>query len=150
MYVTLGVYAYGNHYGLTRRSSQFPQLSRYLNKFMENWSGGPFCRSTITVSLNNLVPMHRDVNNDENYKNHVVGLGNFQHGVYGSKSRELETRHRGPYMHDSFPMESGLKAGYMTLKGRWFSFLRSCGMSLRSGRVSDSLSLPTCHVERTE
>ena len=47
---------------------------------MENWSGGPFCRSTITVSLNNLVPMHRDVNNDENYKNHVVGLGNFQHG----------------------------------------------------------------------
>ena len=41
-------------------------------------------------------------------------------GVFGSKSRELETWHRGHYMHDSFPMESGLKAQQRTqLHVRW-------------------------------
>ena len=80
VYVTLGVYAYGNHYGLTHKGRQFPHLCRYLNAFLENWSGGPFCRSSITISLNNLLPMHRDVNNDPNYDNHSIGLGNFQHG----------------------------------------------------------------------
>ena len=80
VYVTLGVYAHGNHYGMTQKGKQLPHLCRYLNAFLENWSGGPFCRSSITISWNNLLPMHRDVNNDPIYDNHSIGLGNFQHG----------------------------------------------------------------------
>ena len=76
VYVTLGVYAHG----LTRKTERFKWVTRYLNAFMQNWSGGPFCGSSFTISLNNRLPMHRDVNNDERYKNHSIGLGTYEHG----------------------------------------------------------------------
>ncbi|OLQ04719.1 Retrovirus-related Pol polyprotein from transposon TNT 1-94 [Symbiodinium microadriaticum] len=88
VYVLLGTYAFGNHYGLTSHTRTFPQLSKYLNKFMENWSGGPFCRSSLVISWNNLLPLHRDVNNDSRYLNHMIGLGDYQHGELWLQSSE--------------------------------------------------------------
>ena len=88
VYVLLGTYAFGNHYGLTSHTRTFPHLSKYLNKFMENWSGGPFCRSSLVISWNNLLPLHRDVNNDSRYLNHLIGLGDYQHGELWLQSPE--------------------------------------------------------------
>ena len=79
VYVTYGVYAYGGHYGITRQTKNHKQLCRYLNAYVENWSG-PSCRTSLTLSFNNQIPVHKDVNNDERFDNIVVGLGDFKKG----------------------------------------------------------------------
>ena len=79
VYLILGAYAFGNHYGVTRKTQQFPHLCRYLNAYMENWNG-PFCRTSVCISLNNQVPLHKDNNNDNQYDNVLIGLGSFQKG----------------------------------------------------------------------
>ena len=79
VYVTFGVYAYGSHYGITHRTRSHQCLCRYLNMYMENHAG-PFCRTSLTLSFNNQMPVHRDVNNDERFDNVVIGLGSFQKG----------------------------------------------------------------------
>ena len=74
IYVTLGVYAYGNHYGITKKTRVWENLCRYMNAYVENWSG-PGCRTSLTISLNNQIPLHKDVNNDERFDNVLIGLG---------------------------------------------------------------------------
>ena len=79
IYVTLGVYAYGNHYGITKKTRVWENLCRYMNAYVENWSG-PGCRTSLTISLNNQIPLHKDVNNDERFDNVLIGLGDFRKG----------------------------------------------------------------------
>ena len=64
IYVTLGVCAYGNHYGITKKTRAWENLCRYVNAYVENWSG----------------PGHKTVNNDERFENILIGLGDFRKG----------------------------------------------------------------------
>ncbi|CAE7233664.1 RE1 [Symbiodinium sp. CCMP2592] len=116
VYVALGVYAYGNHYGITNRSMLFPRLRKYLNRFMENWSGGPFCKSSLVVSWNNLLPLHRDANNDSAYKNHVIGLGTYQHGELWLQSTDGGAQRR------QLPSGEWIQGGLHDIKGKVLKF----------------------------
>ena len=114
------VYAFGNHYGLSSRTSRLPHLSRYLNKFLENWSGGPFCRSSLVISWNNLLPLHRDVNNDSRYPNHLIGLGDYKHGELWLQS--LESREDNRDLRRQLPTGDWIRGRLWDVKGKVVKF----------------------------
>ena len=79
-YLLLGLYSHGNHYGVTKRSQQLPQTCNYLNQCMRHWKQGEVDSSSLVISVNNQLPLHRDQHNLPNTLNHVVGLGSYEGG----------------------------------------------------------------------
>ena len=78
--MTLGMYAYGNHYGVTRRTEQLPCVTRYLNEFLRHKCPNHEGWCSLVVSRNTKLPTHRDLHNLPGSKNLVVGLGAFKQG----------------------------------------------------------------------
>ncbi|CAE6972698.1 unnamed protein product [Symbiodinium sp. KB8] len=93
---------------------------RYLNKFLENWSGGPFCRSSLVISWNNLLPLHRDVNNDSRYPNHLIGLGDYKHGELWLQS--LESREDNRDLRRQLPTGDWIRGRLWDVKGKVVKF----------------------------
>ena len=79
-YLILGVYAYGNHYGITRWTRKLPQTCNYLWLYLQHWSPDPVKGSTLVVNDNCAVNIHRDHNNLPTSKNHIIGVTPFQQG----------------------------------------------------------------------
>ena len=79
-YLILGVYAYGNHYGITKWTRKLPQTCRYLWLYLQHWSPDPVTGSTLVVNDNCAVNIHRDHNNLPTSKNHIIGVTPFQQG----------------------------------------------------------------------
>ncbi|CAE7454855.1 RE1 [Symbiodinium sp. CCMP2592] len=79
-YIILGVYAYGNHYGITKWARNLPQTCKYLWQYIQHWATEPVRGSTLVINNNCEVNLHRDSNNLPNTKNYVIGVTPFQHG----------------------------------------------------------------------
>ena len=79
-YMILGAYAYGNHYGVTNKTRQFPQVTRYLRAYLEHHFGSQLRCNALMLSCNAKHPVHRDVHNDSMYPNVVIGLGSYKKG----------------------------------------------------------------------
>ena len=79
-YVLLGMYSHGNHYGITKKSARFPHTCRYLVECIRSWKQEPVEGTSLVLSVNNKLPLHKDNHNLPGTLNHVVGLGAYQGG----------------------------------------------------------------------
>ena len=79
-YIVFGVYAYGNHYGVTDWTRKLPQVCRYLLKYVQHWSTEPVVGTSLVVNNNCTLGIHRDNNNLPGTKNFVIGVTAYQHG----------------------------------------------------------------------
>ena len=80
IYVTLGAYSHGNHYGVTNRSKQLPNTTKYLLNYMYHWNGGSFTSTSLAINMARQCPIHRDIHNDPLYPNRLIGLGEYEDG----------------------------------------------------------------------
>ena len=79
-YDVFGAYVYGNQQGITRRTREFPECTRYLNMFMSFHCGKKYRWTSFAVNQNRELKAHRDVNNNEEQPNVAIGMGNYQGG----------------------------------------------------------------------
>ncbi|CAE7337278.1 unnamed protein product [Symbiodinium sp. KB8] len=76
-YLCFGLYAFGNHYGVTNRTHDLSKAVKYLNNFLlqrmpdHRWT-------SLVISNNNLLPMHKD-NHNVGW-NALYGLGDYSGG----------------------------------------------------------------------
>ena len=78
--IVLGVYAHGNHYGITKWTRRLPRSCRYLMNYLKHWSSEPVHCSTIFVNKNSKHKTHRDNHNQAGSKNYVIGVTPYQQG----------------------------------------------------------------------
>ena len=83
-YLVFGLYAHGNHYGVTRRSNETPTLVRYINQLLKFQIRGRFDQeptwTTFAVGLNAGSLPHRDLHNRTGSRNYVLGVGKYKDG----------------------------------------------------------------------
>ena len=79
-YLTLGMYSHGNFYGITNNTLQRPNLVRYLNNFARKHLPREAQWTSITLSRNNQLPVHKDNHNHPRYQNYGIGLGEYTGG----------------------------------------------------------------------
>ena len=79
-YHLFGSYAHGAQYGVSNRTKQLQKCTQYLNKFLGSKMTENRRWTSLVVSRNNSMPIHRDVNNETNQPNMVFGLGNYTGG----------------------------------------------------------------------
>ncbi|CAE7632776.1 RE1 [Symbiodinium sp. CCMP2592] len=91
-YHTYGSYAFGNHYGLTRRTVDNPEFVRMINQFLAQRVPKDYQWSAFTLNANSTAPLHKDINNDETYPNCSVGIGDYSGGeLWLEGSRDSDT-----------------------------------------------------------
>ena len=79
--IALGYYAYGNFKGICTRTVRWPQLTKYLNRFLYEYvgssvdNGRPTFWSSITVLKDCPAAMHTDKNNLRGSPNYVISFG---------------------------------------------------------------------------
>ena len=79
-YHTFGAYAYGSQYGISRRTHVWRQCVRYLNAFVRQRVPSHRKWTSLVINQGNAMPLHRDVNNQGNQPNMIIGLGDYQRG----------------------------------------------------------------------
>ena len=79
-YLTFGLYAYGNQYGVTKCTMRFPQVCRYLLKYMQHWSKEPLQCTSFVINDNGTLKLHRDNHNKAGSWNHLIGVSSYQKG----------------------------------------------------------------------
>ena len=79
-YLLLGMYSHGNHYGIARKSRDLPYTTRYLNECLRQWKQEDVESTSLVISINNKLPLHKDHHNLPGTLNHVVGMGNYTKG----------------------------------------------------------------------
>ena len=79
-YLTLGLYSHGNHYGVTRASKSLPNVCQYLNSWLRYHTKDIQENTSIVVSVNNQLPLHKDNHNLPGTQNHCIGIGNYSKG----------------------------------------------------------------------
>ena len=80
VYLVLGLFSYGNQYGVTRKTELFPQVTQYLNHFLHKHNSQPLPRTSLVVSFNNQLPLHTDRHNVAECDNCLIGLGKYSAG----------------------------------------------------------------------
>ena len=79
-YFSFGAYSYGSQYGITKRTQQLPQCVKYLNRFVSDKCESSRKWTSLVVNVNQSMPLHKDVNNETNQPNMVIGISNYQKG----------------------------------------------------------------------
>ena len=79
-YLILGMYAYGNHYGVTNHTRHLPWTTRYVVQYLQHHAREPFMCTSVALNRNGCCPLHRDVHNHPGTWNRVIGLGPYQNG----------------------------------------------------------------------
>ena len=80
VYLTLGAYSYGNHYGITHKTRILPHFTKYLLAYLNQHDPDKTACSSVVIILNGRCVLHRDVHNQKQYPNRLMGLGNYQGG----------------------------------------------------------------------
>ena len=75
VYQVFGTYAFGNHYGLTRRTQAYPELCRYINQVLKKLMPKDMYWTSFVLRHGSHMPTHRDHNNDVQHPNGSVGFG---------------------------------------------------------------------------
>ena len=78
-HILLGAYSHGAFSGVTRNSSRYPELNRYINSYLRHWL--PHRRwSSIAMTLNGRTVPHTDNHNCKGTVNVIHGLGPCENG----------------------------------------------------------------------
>ncbi|CAE7787133.1 RE1 [Symbiodinium sp. CCMP2592] len=75
----LGLYAVGGFQGVSNLARQLPLVTRYLNRFME-YQGLGCAWTTVYVSHNSYMSLHRDLRNAPEFPIFVKAIGEFKGG----------------------------------------------------------------------
>ena len=70
-YIVLGAFAHGGVQGITKRTHQYANATRYLNAFLENHGVAGAC-SSIRINHGSSVKVHKDARNMKDSKNHTI------------------------------------------------------------------------------
>ncbi|CAE6958741.1 RE1 [Symbiodinium sp. CCMP2592] len=92
-YLILGMYAYGNHYGVTNYTRRLPQTTTYLLQYMQHWAKENFVCTSLVLNKNGLSPLHRDLHNQNGNLNRIVGFGAYQGGKLWVQEDPNRARH---------------------------------------------------------
>ena len=90
-YHTYGSYAFGNHYGMTRRTMDNPAFVKMINRFIAQHFPRDYQWSAFTLNNNAAAPLHKDLNNLDTHPNCSVGLGKYTGGeLWVESSRDSD------------------------------------------------------------
>ncbi|CAE7325309.1 RE1 [Symbiodinium microadriaticum] len=79
--LTLGLFAHGNQYGITRATLEYPQLCRFVNRCVAHWFPGQDKRWTsISLLLNVQSKLHKDNHNYHASENLTCSYGDYRGG----------------------------------------------------------------------
>ena len=92
-YFTYGSYSFGNHYGITSRTTQSPEFVKFLNQVIAQTFPKDFQWTAISLNLNSALPLHKDCNNHPSFQNGSVGFGHFSKGELWIE--DSESRYKG-------------------------------------------------------
>ena len=116
--LTLGAFAHGSFYGVTKKSYDLPETLRYLNAFCKQ-HGAKGRWSAMSVALNGGSDLHRDQHNTWGEKNQCISFGAHVGGrLWIEKAGELPTHNNIPAVgerHDIL-LDNG-----KSLPGAWYS-----------------------------
>ena len=119
-YGTFGLYSYGSQYGITKRTALQPEVTLYMNQFLKKQLGPKVPWTSFTISKNNKVPLHRDVNNHATYTNFAIGLGKFSGGeLWIHVPNPEQTEHLTSQVREDGTTIYGRK---LPLQRRWVEF----------------------------
>ena len=90
-YHAFGAYSYGANHGVCNSTTQFPKFLKYINMFLSKRMKNPRKRTSLVLNPNNRMPIHRDVHNQANQPNVVLGLGKCQNGGLWSTPRMVRS-----------------------------------------------------------
>ena len=93
-YDVFGAYVYGSQKGVTRRTREFPECTRYLNMFMSFHCGKKYRWTSFAINQNRELKAHRDVNNDKDQPNITIGMGDYSGGGIWVQEN-VQSRERG-------------------------------------------------------
>ena len=79
-YLAFGAYSYGANHGVCRSTGQFPKFLKYINQFLLHRVNTPRKWTSVVLNINNRMPIHRDVHNQANQPNVILGLGEYTKG----------------------------------------------------------------------
>ncbi|CAE7839318.1 RE1 [Symbiodinium sp. CCMP2592] len=79
-YLSFGLYAYGNHYGVTKSTLKFPNICRYILAYVQHWSKEQIECTSFVVNDNGTLKVHRDNHNRVGSRNCLIGVTNYQDG----------------------------------------------------------------------
>ena len=74
-----GLFQHGGVWGITNRSKQRPQLTSYINKFLDFHGADPR-RTSFSIAINARSKLHVDCHNEDGAYNSVISLGDHQRG----------------------------------------------------------------------
>ena len=78
-HMLLGAYSHGAFSGVTRNSSRYPELNRYINSYLRHWL--PDCTwSSVLLCLNGKALPHKDTSNLKKSYSVLHGLGTYSGG----------------------------------------------------------------------
>ena len=89
-YQVFGAYAFGNHYGLTRKTLRCAELCRYINRVLKRVMPQNMHWTSFALNHGTLMPIHKDYNNDAQYPNGSVGFGQFTGGGLWIEGSEVQ------------------------------------------------------------
>ena len=79
-YLTFGLYAYGNQYGVTKCTLKFPKTCQYLLQYLQHWAREPLECTSFVINDNGTLKLHKDHHNSPGYPNYLMGITAYQKG----------------------------------------------------------------------
>ena len=78
-YIVLGAFSHGGVQGITKRTQQYADATRYINAFLKNHGMTGDC-SSICINHGSSIKVHKDARNMKGTMNHTISLGNSEGG----------------------------------------------------------------------
>ncbi|CAE7794276.1 RE2 [Symbiodinium sp. CCMP2592] len=78
--VSYGLYAHGSQCGVMNSTFQNPQLSKYVNQWLQAWAPSSAHWTTFSIVYNMESKPHRDLHNLKGQPNYVITFGEHEHG----------------------------------------------------------------------
>ena len=79
-YLTFGLCAYGNQYGVTKCTLKFPKTCQYLLQYLRHWAQEPLECTSFVINDNGTLRLHKDHHNSPGYPNYLIGVTAYQKG----------------------------------------------------------------------
>ena len=87
-YTLFGTYAHGNHYGLTNRTRDLPNLCQCINTALKAHMPPGLKWSSFAVNHGSCLPVHRDCHNSPEHPNASIGFGEYRDGGLWIEGKE--------------------------------------------------------------
>ena len=78
--MSIGLYAHGHFSGVTNMTFQWPNLCKYVNRWLRQWAPKNAQWSTVNILFNMESKPHRDIHNLKGRLNYLITFGDHQQG----------------------------------------------------------------------